>query len=256
LSRNNFDKSKIENLRNWAAYHIIPDSGYFLNQLIEQRYYPVYDKYSVSFKLDARGEYFMNNVFKFNQTPENGSDRMSANGVYHSLEDVPEITMPVPTTIRYLLYPPGATGANAKPQNVFAVGLGSITRDTGTDSYHLGSKQITRFNGLQVSDQFHFTVPDVPIGKYKVRIIHRAGNRAKFLMIYEGNIIKNDIDLAKTNGLWPTFTYLSYNDCGVINVENNSDVKLIFAMTAFHPTQPASYCCDVLMDVVELIPEP
>lgn len=256
LAAQNFDKSTIENLHDWAAYHIIPDSGYFLNQLIEQRFYPVYDKYAVSFNLDNRGEYYMNNVSKFNQTPEYGIDKMSANGVYHSLDNVLAITMPVPTTIRYLLYPPGATGANAKPQNVFAVGLGLIQRDAGTNSYHLGNGQITRFNGMQVSDYFHFTIPDVPLGKYKIRLYHRAGNRAKFLSIYNGNIVKNDINLNKADGLWSQFTYLSYNDCGVIDVESNSDVKLIFALTGFHTSVVPSYCCDVLMDVVELIPEP
>jgi uncharacterized surface protein with fasciclin (FAS1) repeats len=254
LLKNNFDKNAIADLDEWAAYHIIPDSGYFLNQLTKQRIYPVHDKEALSFSVNDRGQYFMNNKYKFDQSLEFGVDRICSNGVYHSIDTVVAIETALPATIRLNLYPPGSPYGQ---QNVFTVAPAKIVLNTGTQSYHQNKElKIAAFDAQQVGDYFYFTVPDVPVGKYTIRVMHRSGTRGKFLTIYNDVIVKNDIDLAKSTGTWPEFTYYIYNDCGVINVENRSDVKLTFALTAFATGKAGDYCCDVLMDIIELIPVP
>lgn len=253
LTRNNFNKNNIANLADWAAYHIIPDSGYFLNQLVKQRMYPVYKKNALSFTANTQGQYFMNSTFKFDQSLEFGIDRVSSNGVYHSMDAVVEIVKALPATIRYNLYPPGSEyGA----QNVFADAPAKIVLNNGTQSYHQNKElKIVAFDAQQVGDSFYLTIPDVPIGRYSIRVVHRAGTRGKFISIYKGAIVKDNIDMSKTDGTWADYSYFIYNNCGVINVDTQSDVKLTFALTAFATGKIGSYCCDVLMDAVELIPE-
>ena len=253
LQRNNFNKNSIENLANWAAYHIIPDSGYFLNQLTKQRIYPIYKKDALSFNVDSKGQYFMNSTYKFDQSLEYGIDRVNSNGIYHSIDVVVDIVEALPATIRYNLYPPGS---NYGEQNVFTESPAKIVLNNGTQSYHQNKElKIVAFDAQQVGDYFYLTIPDVPIGRYNIRVVHRAGTRGKFLTIYNGAIVKDNIDMAKTDGTWADYNYYIYNNCGVISVENRSDVKLTFALTAFATGKVGSYCCDVLMDAIELIPE-
>ena len=253
LQRENFNKNAIANLSNWASYHIIPDSGYFLNQLTKQRIYSLYKKDALSFNVDSKGQYFMNSTFKFDQSLEYGTDRVSFNGIYHSIDKVVEIVEALPATIRYNLYPPGS---NYGEQNVFSEAPAKIVLNNGTQSYHQNKElKIAAFDAQQVGDYFYLTIPDVPSGRYNIRIVHRSGTRGKFLTIYNGVIVKDNIDLAKTDGTWPDYNYYIYNNCGVIDVENRSDVKLTFALTAFATGKAGNYCCDVLMDAIELIPE-
>lgn len=252
LLNNNFDKNSISNLSDWAAYHIIPDSGYFLNQLTSGRFYPVYKKESLSFRVDDRGNYFMNETFKFNQSLEYGIDQICSNGIYHSLDTVTEIVEALPSLIRYNLYPPTSPyGA----QNVFTVSPARILSNTGTQSFHQNKEgRIVQFDAQQLGDYFYLTVPDVPAGKYTIRLVHRNGTRGRFITIYNEQIVKADINLAVKDGTWELSTYYITNDCGVINVQNRSDVTITFALTGFATGQPGSYCCDVLMDAIELIP--
>ncbi|MEJ5995643.1 fasciclin domain-containing protein [Pedobacter sp. Du54] len=254
LLKNNFNKNNISNLTNWAAYHIIPDSGYFLNQLIKQRIYPVYKKNALSFTVNNQGKYFMNSDFKFDQSLEFGIDRVCYNGVYHSIDTVVQIVEALPATIRYNLFPPGSPYGE---QNVFADAPAKIVLNNGTQSYHQNKElKIVAFDAQQVGDFFYLTIPDVPAGSYNVRIVHRGGStRGKFISIYKGAIVKDNIDLAKTDGTWPDYSYYIFNNCGVINVDSQSDVKLTFALTAFATGKNGSYCCDVLMDAIELIPQ-
>lgn len=253
LLRNNFNKNSIQNLNNWAAYHIIPDSGYFLNQLIKQRMYPVYKKDALSFTANSQGQYFMNSTFKFDQSLEFGIDRISSNGVYHSIDTIVQIVEALPATIRYNLYPPGSPHGE---QNVFSEAPAKIVLNNGTQSYHQNKEfKIVAFDAQQVGDYFYLTIPDVAAGRYNIRVVHRSGTRGKFLTIYNGAIIKDNIDFAKTDGTWPDYNYYIFNNCGIITVENRADVKLTFALTGFATGKVGSYCCDVLMDAIELIPE-
>ncbi|WP_316811831.1 fasciclin domain-containing protein [Pedobacter heparinus] len=253
LQRNNFDKNAIANLSNWAAYHIIPDSGYFLNQLTTERMYPVYKKEALTFTVDSKGQYFMNTSFKFDQSLAFGIDRISLNGVYHSIDKVVEIVAAVPAPIRFNLFPPNS---NYGVQNVFAQTPAKIVLNNGTQSYHQNKElKIVAFDAQQVGDSFYLTIPEVPAGRYNIRIVHRTGTRGKFITIYNGAIVKDNIDLAKGDGTWPVYNYYIYNNCGLINVESRSDVKLTFALTAFATGKKGDYCCDILMDAIELIPE-
>src|SRR5690606_20028385 len=104
-----FKKDQIANLNDWAAYHIIPDSGYYLNLLTAQRFYPVYNKESLSFSVDDHGQYRVNEKFKFDQSAERGIDKVGSNGIYHTLDEVLEISEAVPSRIRLNLYPPGSS---------------------------------------------------------------------------------------------------------------------------------------------------
>lgn len=252
LLNNHFDKASIPNLSNWAGYHIIPDSGYFLNQLTAGRFFPVYKKESLSFRVDDKGNYFMNETFKFDQSLAYGIDQVSSNGIYHSIDAVVEIVEALPSLIRYNLYPPGSPyGA----QNVFTVSPARIVLNDGTKSYHQNQEgKIVQFDAQQVGDHFHLTIPDVPAGKYTIRLVHRTGTRGKFITIYDEKIVKTDIDLAVKDGTWSLWDYYITNDCGIIDVQNRSDVKITFAFTGFATGKLGNYCCDVLMDAIELIP--
>ncbi len=253
LQRNNFDKTAIKNLRDWVEYHIIPDSGYFMNQLVKNRIYSLYPDEALSFSTDAFGNYFMNGDFQFDQTLEYGIDRVCSNGIYHSVDTVLQIVEAKPATIRLNLYPPGSPyGA----QNVFTQAPARIVLNTGTQSYHQNKEsKIMAFDAQQVGDFFHLTFPDVPAGKYRIRLIHRgATSRGTFLVIYNDEIIEDNVDLAKSGGTFEEWSYLVYNYCGDITVASRSDVTLYFALTAFAKGKNGSYCCDILMDMMELIP--
>lgn len=253
LLTNNFDKNSISNLSDWAGYHIIPDSGYFLNQLTSGRFYPVHKKESLNFRVDDRGNYFMNETFKFDQSLAYGIDQVCSNGMYHSMDTVVEIVVALPSLIHYNLYPPASPyGA----QNVFAISPARIVSNTGTQSYHQNKEgRIVAFDAQQVGDYFNLTIPDVPAGKYTIKIVHRGNTtRGKFITIYNGQIIKSDINLGVSGPAWVVSSYYVTNDCGVIDVQNRSDVAITFAFTGFGTGQTASYCCDVLMDAIELVP--
>lgn len=253
LLNNNFNKNSITNLSDWARYHVIPDSGYFLNQLTtDGRFYPVHKEESLSFRVDDKGNYFMNETFPFDQSLEYGIDRICSNGIYHSIDAVVEIVAALPSFIRYNLYPPGSPyGA----QNVFTVSPARIVLNDGTKSYHQNNEgRIVAFDAQQVGDYFYLTIPDVPAGKYAMRLVHRNGTRGKFITIYDKKIIKADINLAVKDGDWEVSSYYIINNCGEIDVQNRSDVTITFAFTGFATGKKGDYCCDVLMDAFELVP--
>jgi len=158
-----------------------------------------------------------------------------------------------PTTIRLNLYPPGSPYGS---QNVFTQAPARIVLNTGTQSYHQNKENmIVAFDAQQVGDNFNLTFTDVPAGNYKIRLIHRgATSRATFLVIYNNQIIQDNVNLSVQDGTFEEWNYLKYNFCGDITVEKRSDVTLFFAMTAFAKGKNGSYCCDVLMDMIELIP--
>lgn len=253
LIRNNFDKTAIKNLNDWVDYHIIPDSGYFLNQLTKNRIYSLYPKQSHSFNIDEFGQYSMNGDFKFDQSLEYGIDRVCSNGIYHTVDTVLQIVEARPTTIRLNLYPPGSPYG---VQNVFTQAPARIVLNTGTQSYHQNKeKMIMAFDAQQVGDFFNLTFPDVPAGDYRIRLIHRgATSRGTFLVIYNNQIVEENLVLASQDGTFEEWNYLKYNYCGDITVEKRSDVTLYFALTAFAKGKNGSYCCDILMDMMELIP--
>lgn len=253
LVKSNFDKNKITNLKDWASYHIIPDSGYYLNLLTAQRFYPIYKKESLSFSIDSYGQYMVNGNFKFNQTAAFGIDKIGKNGVFHSLDTLLEITEAIPSRIRLNLYPPGSSYGS---QNVFTNAPAAIKLNNGTQSYHQDKKlMITQFDATQAGDYFWLTVPDVPAGKYRIRMTQRLGAmRGKFMTIYNDKIVKELIDFSKKDGDFEEYSYFAFNYCGDIVVEERSDVKLNFVFLDFGSNKSPSYCCDLLLDIVELIP--
>lgn len=253
LLNSGFDKNSIEDLKDWAEYHIIPDSGYYLNLLTAQRFYPLYDKEALSFSVDAYGQYEVNAQFKFNQTPEFGIDKVGANGIYHTLGEMLVITPAVPSRVRLNLYPPGSPyGA----QNVFTNAPARIVMNNGTQSYHQNRElRIVQFDAQQAGDYFWLTVPDVPAGKYRIRVMHRqAAMRGKFMTIYNDQIVKDLINFAVHDGDFEEYNYFKFNYCGEIEVTERSDVKLNFVFLDFGSNRSPGYCCDLLLDILELIP--
>ncbi|MFC3196844.1 fasciclin domain-containing protein [Parapedobacter deserti] len=253
LQRHQFSIDLIDDVDDWLRYHIIPDSGYFLNLLTAQRFYSLYPHESLSFHSDAFGQYYVNEDFRFNQSRDFGIDRVAANGIYHALDTVLSIVEARPSTIRLNLYPPGSPyGA----QNVFTQAPARILLNTGTRSYHQNQEfRITQFNAQQVGDYFWMTVPDVPRGKYRIRMLHRGGGaRGSFMTIYNDRIVRDDIVMNRADGLFEEWDYLSYNHCGDIEVEEREDVTIYFVFTAFGSNPNPNYCCDLLMDMLELIP--
>ncbi|WP_346237058.1 fasciclin domain-containing protein [Niabella insulamsoli] len=253
LQRSGFAKENIPNLNDWVKYHIIPDSSYFLNLLAGKRFYSLYTKEALSFSVDAFGKYFINEIFPFNQERSYGIDRVSSNGIYHSVDTLLSIVEAPPATIRFNLYPPGSPyGA----QNVFTQSPATITLNTGTQSYHQNKEgKIVAFNATQVGDYFWMTIPDVPVGRYRIRMLHRgAATRGKYIVIYNNNIVEEQVNMASRDGFFEEWNYLSYNYCGEIEVAERSDVALYFAFAGFGSNPAPSYCCDLLMDMLELIP--
>ncbi|WP_099365735.1 fasciclin domain-containing protein [Sphingobacterium sp. 1.A.4] len=253
LKKSNFDKNEIENLKDWASYHIIPDSGYYLNLLTAQRFYPLYKKEALSFSVDNYGKYQVNGKFSFNQSANFGIDKIGQNGIYHSLDTPLQITPAVPSKIRLNLYPPGS---NYGKQNVFTSPPASIRLNNGTQSYHQDRKlMIVQFDATQAGDYFWLTVPDVPAGKYRIRIMQRmAATRGKFMTIYNEEIVKELTDFAKKDGDFEEYSYFAFNYCGDITVQERSDVKLNFVFLDFGTNKSPGYCCDLLLDILELIP--
>jgi len=253
LQRDNFDRNSIENLQDWLEYHIIPDSGYFLNQLTKGRIYSLYPEQSQSFTVDDFGKYMMNVDYEFDQSLEYGIDRVCSNGIYHSLDTVLQIVEAIPSMIRLNLYPPGSPYGE---QNVFTQAPARIVLNTGTKSYHQNKENmIMAFDAQQVGDFFELTFPEVPAAKYRIRLIHRgATSRGTFLVIYDDKIIEDNVNLAVQEGTFEEWDYLKYNYCGDITVASRSDVTLYFALTSFATGKNGGYCCDILMDMIELIP--
>lgn len=253
LRENNFNPETIENLGDWAAYHIIPDSGYYLNQLARTRFYPLFREESLQFSEDGFGQYYLNGKYRFDQSPEYGIDRVQSNGVYHSMDTVIHIEEAPPSTIRFNIYPPGSDHGE---QNVFTEAPAAIKLNTGTRSYHQNREfKIAQFDAQQVGDYFYLTVPDVAAGKYRLRLIHRpGGTRGEYLTVYNDEIIKDDIALHEPDGDFEEWDYYVYNYCGDITVESRSDVTIYFAFRNFGSNNSPGYCCDALMDMLELIP--
>lgn len=253
LARSNFSIEHIENMDDWLKYHIIPDSGYFLNLLTAQRFYSLFPDEALTFQGDEYGQYYVNEGYRFNQSREFGIDKVCRNGIYHTLDTLLDIATAQPSTIRLNLYPPGSPYGD---QNVFAPAPARILLNPGTNSYHQNREgKITQFDATQVGDYFWLTVPDVPKGSYRIRVIHRGGGtRGKFITIYDDEIVKDDINMARNDGPFEEWSYLVYNHCGEITVEERGDVTLNFAFAGFGSNSNPGYCCDLLMDIVELIP--
>lgn len=253
LQRNNFSRDSIENLRDWAAYHIIPDSGYFLNQLTRQRFYPVFEEEPLSFRADEFGQYYMNENFRFDQSLEYGIDKVQFNGIYHTMDTVIRIVEAQPTTVRLNLYPPGSPYGE---QNVFTEPPARILLNSGTRSYHQNEEfKIVQFDAQQVGDYFYLTVPDVAAGRYNIRLIYRGGGtRGTYLTVYNDQIVEDGIDLNEPDGEFEEWDYYRYKYCGKITVGSRSDVTLYFAFRDFGSNRNPGYCCDALMDMLELIP--
>src|SRR5690606_16003928 len=107
----------------------------------------------------------------------------------------------------------------------------------------------------QAGDHFWVTVPDVPSGKYRIRIIQRvAASRGKYMTIYNEQIVKDLTDFSKKDGDFEEYSYFGYNNCGDIEVQERSDVKLNFIFMDFGSNKSPGYCCDLLFDILELIP--
>src|SRR5690606_4763342 len=108
---------------------------------------------------------------------------------------------------------------------------------------------------LQAGDYFWLTVPDVPAGKYRIRVMHRqAAMRGKFMTIYNDQIVKDLINFAVHDGDFEEYNYFKFNYCGEIEVTERSDVKLNFVFLDFGSNRSPGYCCDLLLDILELIP--
>ncbi|MFT4094660.1 MAG: fasciclin domain-containing protein [Niabella sp.] len=253
LARSDFSKDSVPDLEDWVKYHIIADSAYFLNILAGKRFYPLYEKESLSFTVDAYGQYYVNGDYPFNQTKSLGIDKVCSNGIYHTLDTALQIVESLPSTIRFNFYPPGSSYGE---QNVFTTAPATIVMNTGTQSYHQNKEyKIVAFNATQIGDYFWFTVPDVPIGKYQIRMIHRqAATRGKYLVIYNNTIVTESVNMAVKDGAFEEWDYLSYNYCGEITVAERSDVTLYFAFAGFGSNNSPSYCCDLLFDMLDLIP--
>src|SRR5690606_22682862 len=110
LQRSGFSLEDIDNVDEWLKYHIIPDSGYFLNLLTAQRFYPLFPDEALSFQVDEFGQYYVNDDYRFNQSRDFGIDKISSNGIYHTLDTLLEVVEARPATIRLNLYPPGKIG--------------------------------------------------------------------------------------------------------------------------------------------------
>ena len=165
---------------------------------------------------------------------------------------VVEIVAALPSFIRYNLFPPGSPYGE---QNVFTKSPARIVMNDGTKSYHQNEEgRIVAFDAAQVGDHFYLTIPDVPAGKYTIQLVHRNGTRGKFITIYNEEIVKADINLAVKDGTWDVWNYYVTNNCGVIDVQDRSDVTITFAFTGFATGKTGGYCCDILMDAIELIP--
>lgn len=250
------DLDAIPDMGTWLMYHIFWPERYFSGELDGQAIYPLYREEAITFKMDEEGGLWCNTKFRFSRSEINGIDNVASNGVYHVLDTMLAIVEAPPGVKRWNLYAETKINSNGDllyEQNVFTEAPAKITEDFGTQSFHQGKKPpIVGFDAQQIGDNFHTTITDVVRGKYTVRLLYKTGTRADLMMIYNDQIITPSMNMNSNIPNWQTWTYLQYKDCGVIDVEQRGDVTLYFQVVKLN--RAPSGCCDMLMDMIELIP--
>lgn len=245
----------IQDIGNWAAYHVFYGQRSFSGELSGLTIYPMYREEAITFRVDKEGKLWCNTKFGFSQELVNGIDNVAANGVFHVLDTVLAIVEAPPGVKRHNLYAQtkmdGATVVYE--QNVFTDAPAKINEDFGSQSYHQGKKTpICGFDAQQIGDYFHTKIPDVVSGKYQVRMIYRTGTRADLMMIYNDKIVSPNVNMNTPATNWPEWTSIQYRDMGEIVVDERGSVELFFQVVKLNRTPSA--CCDLLMDMIELRP--
>lgn len=263
LENDGFDATTMptEELEAWAKYHIIENRRLFDGDLDGQSIYSLYSDQALTFNVDSLGAMWLNNDYAFSSTLINGINNVAANGVYHVLDTMAEIVEQIPGTILYNLYAKDVLDESqnmVSPQNVFTTPPAFMYEDTGSKSYHRKDKNgqpsapICGFDAFMIGDYFWVTIPDVVQGKWEVNMLYLTGNRANFMMIYNDEIIREELIMDERDGTWPTWTTLSRKSMGEIEVKERGDIKLIFQVIGLK--RSPSSCCDLLMDMIELSP--
>lgn len=255
LEASHFDPEKIENMGDWADYHIIFEQRSFSGDLAGQTIYPLYREEAITFKVDEEGKLWCNTKFGFSQTISNGIDNVAKNGVYHVLDTTLAIVEAPPGIKRHNLYATTKMEGTQViyEQNVFADAPARIVDDFGSKSFHQGKiSPICSFDAQQIGDYFRTKIPDVVSGKYQVRMIYYVGNRADLMMIYKNEIVTPNVTMNTPSTNWPEWTTLQYRDMGEITVDTRGDIELFFQVVKMY--RVPSGCCDLLMDMIELRP--
>lgn len=252
LEKYNFRRDALENEANWANYHIIYGERSFSDALDRRTIAPLYNQEYLTFKIDAEDKMWVNEVYGFSQTSTNGINNVAMNGVYHALDTVLAIVEATPGKITHNLI--GKTDESVGVvQNVYADAPAIINEDTGTSSFHRDQKPpICGFDCQQVGDIFYTTIPDVVKGKYQVNMVYRTGNRCDLMMIYNDEVVGQDLVMDTQDAAWSTWTYMSQKKMGEIDVPQRGPVTLYFQVIKLNRVPSA--CCDLLMDAIELIP--
>jgi len=252
LERNHFNRAALENEANWINYHLIYNERSFSDALNGRTVAPMYNQEYLTFNIDEEDRMWVNQDYGFSVSAVNGVNNVASNGVFHVLDTVLAIVEATPGKVTHNLI--GKTDESAGVvQNVFADAPATINEDTGTNSFHRGQKPpICGFDCQQVGDIFYTEIPDVVKGKYTVNMIYRTGNRANFMMIYNDEVVGQDLVMDTQDGSWPTWTYMAQKRMGVIEVNQRGPVKLYFQVIGMKRVPAA--CCDLLMDAIELIP--
>lgn len=252
LEKNSFKRSDLKNEADWINYHIIYNERSFSDALDGRTIAPMYNQEYLTFDIDDEDQMWVNQNYGFSTSALNGVNNVASNGVYHVLDTVLAIVEATPGKVTHNLV--GKTDeAAGVTQNVFADAPAIINEDTGTSSYHRNQKPpICGFDCQQVGDIFYTTIPDVVKGKYTVNMVYRVGNRANFMMIYNDEVVGQDLIMDTQDGNWPTWTYMQQKKMGEIKVDQRGPVTLYFQVISMKRAPGA--CCDLLMDAIELIP--
>ena len=138
-------------------------------------------------------------------------------------------------------------------QNVFCVPPAFIVENAETASFHQGKEYpICEFDAFMIGDYFWITIPDVVQGKWNVKMIYITGSRANLMMIYNDDIISNNLIMDTRDKAWSTWTTMSEKKMGEIEVTERGAVTLYFQVIGLK--RSPSGCCDMLMDMIELSP--
>lgn len=252
LARDHFnaDSMEADSLAKWAEYHIIFDQKLFDVNLDGKTIYSMFPDESLTFNVDKYGRMWLNQIYGFSTTLEDGINNVAENGIYHVLDTTSEIVKTLPGIRDYVLH--GTTlvnddGSVKNAQNIFCEPPAAMTR---VDGFYNASMAV--MDSYMIGDYCWIVIPDVVKGKWTVRVIYKVAQTVDFMVVYDNDIVNKEVQMNSSYYTWGENSQLQYKDVGEIDVKERGDVKLIFQVVKL--ARVPSACCDFQAYMIQLRP--
>ncbi len=244
-----FDPNALPNLKDWLKYHIIPNERSYITQLDKRCVQTLYSGDVTTFNY-LYDRMWCNQKDYFSSVARYGVNKNALNGIYHSMGVPLQIRQHTAGKVRMNLYGRDNDKKGYK-QNVFAELPARVVESVYLQSWHQGDGKkpaypMCTFVVTQVGDAFQITIPEIVPGNYTIRLIYNIDYSSNLTVLYNNQIVKQDLKLETKDGDFPEYTSLKYKDCGPIEVHQKSDVALRFIVTKGSV---------MAIDMIELIPD-